>query len=96
MTDKGILFDEWLKEHLANETDEYNDEYEKELFKLNLAIQIKEIRTEQQLSQREFAKKVGVSQSTIANIEKGNSEPNIDTMLEIGRKNNKKLVISYE
>lgn len=91
-----MLFDDWLKEHLANETDEYNEEYEKELFKLNLAIQIKELRTEQQLSQREFAKKVGISQSTIANIELGHSEPNIDTMFEIGRKNNKNLTISYE
>lgn len=62
-------------------------EYEKVLFKLNFAIQIKEIHTAQQLSQREFAKKIGVSQSTIANIETGNSESNIDTMLDIGRRN---------
>lgn len=95
MDKKSIYFDDWLEEHLANESQEYREEFEKELFKMDLAVQIKELRTEQKLSQREFAKKVGVSQSTIANIELGNAEPNIDTMYEIGRKNNKKLTISY-
>lgn len=62
---------------------------------MNFAVQIKELRTEQRLSQSEFAKKTGISQSTIANIELGNAELNIDTMVEIGRKNDKKLTISY-
>lgn len=95
MDKKPIYFDDWLEEHLANESQEYREEFEKELFKMDLAVQIKDLRTEQKLSQREFAKKVGVSQSTIANIELGNAEPNIDTMYEIGRKNDKKLNISY-
>lgn len=96
MENKHVLFDDWLEEHLDNETDEYREDYEKEKFKLELAIQIKKIRTEQKLSQREFAEKVGIAQSTLANIELGNAEPNIDTMYKIGVKNNKKLVISYE
>ncbi|WP_161879720.1 helix-turn-helix domain-containing protein [Alkalibacterium sp. MB6] len=96
MEKKDVLFDEWLEEHLENETDDYRDEYEKEKFKLELAIQIKKIRDEQKLSQREFAEKVGIAQSTITNIELGNAEPNVDTMYKIGVKNNKKLVISYE
>lgn len=95
MENKPDYFDDWLEEHLATQSQEYRDELEKELFKMDLAVQIKELRTEQKLSQREFAKKVGVSQSTIANIELGNAEPNIDTMYEIGRKNDKKLNISY-
>lgn len=96
MEKNPILFDDWLEEHLDNETDEYRDAYEKEKFKLELAIQIKKIRTEQKLTQREFAQKVGIAQSTLANIELGNAEPNVDTMYKIGVKNNKKLVISYE
>lgn len=54
------------------------------------------MRTEHKLSQREFAEKVGIAQSNLANIELGNAEPNIDTMYKIGVKNDKKLVISYE
>lgn len=96
MGQKHILFDDWLEEHLENETDDYRDDYEKEKFKLELAIKIKKIRTEQNFSQREFAKKVGIAQSALANIELGNAEPNMDTMYKIGAKNNKKLVISYE
>ncbi len=95
MKEKTVFFNDWLEDHLANQSDEYKKDIEKELFKLDIAVQIKNIRTEQNLSQREFAKKVGVSQSTIANIELGNAEPNIDTMYEIGRKNDKKLNISY-
>lgn len=96
MEKNHVLFDNWLEEHLENETKDYREEYEKEKFKLELAIQIKKIRDEQKLSQREFAEKVGIAQSTIANIELGNAEPNVDTMYKIGVKNNKKLVISYE
>lgn len=55
--EKERSFDQWLDEHLANETEEYNEEFQKELFKLDLAVQIKKIRIEQNLSQREFAKK---------------------------------------
>ena len=62
----------------------------------NWPYKSKKIRTEQKLSQREFAEKVGIAQSTLANIELGNAEPNIDTMYKIGAKNDKKLVISYE
>lgn len=71
MENKQVLFDDWLEEYLENETDDYRDEYEREKFKLELAIQIKKIRTEQKLSQREFAEKVGIAQSTLANIEFG-------------------------
>lgn len=95
MTEKTVFFNDWLEDHLANQSDDYKKDIEKELFKLDIAVQIKNIRTEQNLSQREFAKKVGVSQSTIANIELGNAEPNIDTMYEIASKNDKQLKISY-
>lgn len=94
--DETRLFDEFLEEHLKHETDEYREQYEKEVFKLHLASMVKDIRKEQGMSQRAFAKKIGISQSTLANIEKGNSQPNLDTMFEIARKNEKKLVISYE
>lgn len=93
---KDRTFDEFLDEHLDNESEEYREDFEKEKFKLELAVMIREIRKNQKLSQREFSEKVGISQSTLANIEKGNSQPNLNTMFEIARKNDKKLVISYE
>lgn len=89
-------FDEFLSEHLDDESEQYREDFEKERFKLELAVMIREVRKSQELSQREFSKKVGISQSTLANIEKGNSQPNLNTMFEIARKNDKKLVISYE
>ena len=89
-------FDEFLNQHLDDESEQYREDFEKERFKLELAVMIREVRKSQELSQREFSKKVGISQSTLANIEKGNSQPNLNTMFEIARKNDKKLVISYE
>lgn len=94
--DKDRTFDEFLNEHLNNESEQYREDFEKERFKLDIAVMIKEVRESQKLSQREFSKKVGISQSTLANIEKGNSQPNLNTIFEIGRKSHKKLVISYE
>ena len=89
-------FDEFLNQHLDDESEQYREDFEKERFKLELAVMIREVRKSQELSQREFSEKVGISQSTLANIEKGNSQPNLNTMFEIARKNDKKLVISYE
>lgn len=90
-----VSFDEWLGDHLVDKNDEYKEAIAREKFKMDLAVQIKNVRTQQKLSQRAFAKKVGLSQSTIANIELGKAAPNIDTMLEIARKNDKELKITY-
>ena len=46
-------------------------------------MNIKERREELDLSQKELAEKVGISQSFLCDIEQGRSKPRIDTALKI-------------
>ena len=46
-------------------------------------LNIKERREELDLSQKELAEKVGISQSFLCDIEQGRSKPSIDTALKI-------------
>jgi transcriptional regulator with XRE-family HTH domain len=46
---------------------------------------LKEIRTKRLLTQDELADKAGVSQSTIANIERNNAEPQFRTIRKLAK-----------
>ena len=46
-------------------------------------MNVKERREELDLSQKELAEKVGISQSFLCDIEQGRSKPSIDTALKI-------------
>ena len=48
-------------------------------------LKIKELREKEPLTQAEFAKKIGVSQSTVAAWELGTREPNIETLIKLSR-----------
>ena len=48
-------------------------------------IRLFELRTEQNLSQRELAKKLNISQGTYNNWENGKTQPSIEDMLEISK-----------
>lgn len=56
MEKKPVSFDDWLEAHLENENNEYRDAYEKEKFKLELAIKIKK-RTEQKYLKENLRRK---------------------------------------
>ena len=46
---------------------------------------LKEVRTRRLLTQNELADKAGVSQSTIANIERNNAEPQFRTIRKLAK-----------
>ena len=46
---------------------------------------LKEVRTRRLLTQDELAEKAGVSQSTIANIERNNAEPQFRTIRKLAK-----------
>lgn len=58
---------------------------------MNLGENIKKYRKQKGLTQKELASKVGVTASTITKYEKGDLQPNLDTIKEIA----KALDISY-
>ena len=47
--------------------------------------QLREVRTRRLLTQNELADKAGVSQSTIANIERDNAEPQFRTIRKLAK-----------
>jgi transcriptional regulator with XRE-family HTH domain len=54
---------------------------------------IKKIRTNNKLSQKEFAEKIGIGQSSISELEKGNAKPSVETLESISK--NFKISIDY-
>ena len=48
-------------------------------------IRLFELRTEQNLSQREIAKKLNISQGTYNNWENGKTEPSIEDLIDISK-----------
>jgi transcriptional regulator with XRE-family HTH domain len=48
-----------------------------------MKLKIKELREEQQLTQRELAEKLGSAQRNISNWENGISEPDCDTIMKL-------------
>lgn len=70
--------------------------FNKEAFKLNVANAVRELREEQNLSQQQFADKVGVSKSTITRIENAQTVPTLDTLYAIAQTTGKRLIISFK
>ena len=57
---------------------------------------ILELRTKKRLSQEELAKKVGIDQSDLSKIEKGNANPSIKMLSRIASGLNSKASITIE
>lgn len=58
MGDKPVLFDAYLQEDLAQQSDEYKKEFYKEVYMLKIACKVMNFRKELGLTQREFAQKL--------------------------------------
>ncbi|WP_125763077.1 helix-turn-helix transcriptional regulator [Companilactobacillus hulinensis] len=69
---------------------------DEEKSKMDLAVEITELRRSMGLTQEEFAKKVNKPQSTIARIESGEENPTFKTIFEIGYAVGKQVNVSYE
>lgn len=57
--------------------------------------QISDIRREQGLSQKELAKKMGISQQLISRVEKGRENVSVSTLANMARALNKRIKISF-
>lgn len=62
---------------------------------LRIALAVKELRKEMGLSQRDFAKLVGKSSSTIARIESGEVKASSQTLTAIAVKTHKQLEVQF-
>ena len=83
-----------LKEELKNE--KFRKLYEMECAKVALAQKIAVLRDEKRLKQVELAKKLGVSQQFVSQIETGEAKNlTIETLLKIAKALGKGLTISF-
>lgn len=67
--------------------------YEKELTRIRLAAQIRDIRTVQRLTQKEIAQKAKMPQSVVSRIESGEHSISLETLDRIAKALKKQIVL---
>ena len=88
-----FLFDELLAEDLKD--DEFKQGFLKESLKINIINELTKIRKQKNLTQKDMAKIVGVSQGNISRFEKGKVEPTLEFIENMSSKLGYKLNISF-
>ena len=88
---KVSSFDELLKKELRSKP--FHDGYYKELARLEVVRQIRDLRRSERLTQKAFAEKVGMPQSVIARLETGKHNISLSTLLEIAASFGKKVAL---
>ncbi len=74
---------------------EFREVYELERVKVALAQKIAEIRDENNLTQSELAERMNVSQQFISQIESGESNLTLETLLKLSQSLNTGIMISF-
>ncbi len=72
----------------------FQKEYNEELVRLKVIYQIKKIRLEKKLTQKDLARKANMSQSVIARIESGTHGFSLGTLNRIAKVFNKEVKLS--
>jgi transcriptional regulator with XRE-family HTH domain len=52
---------------------------------MDIGVRFKQLRVTNNLKQVEFAQRVGISQSTLSEIEKGRSNPSVETVISTSK-----------
>jgi len=91
---KLLSFDEVLKKELKDP--EFKRGFELEKKKLEISLDIIELRKQKRISQAKLADKIGLKQSAIGRIETGEQNLTIETLQKIASALNKKLVVNFQ
>jgi len=75
-------------------SDKFKKTYTKELVRLRLARQIREMRTAGKLTQKDVAQKAEMPQSVVARIESGKHSASLDTLERIAHVFNKEVQLA--
>jgi ribosome-binding protein aMBF1 (putative translation factor) len=90
---KSTNFDLYLQKLLKDpELKKYYDEVGKQL---EIAYQILQLRKKQGISQSEFAKKIGTTQSNVARLEAGNQNFTTETLQKIAKAFKRELKVEF-
>lgn len=86
--------DQYIKKRSQKEP-KFADSFNQKSQKLQIAVEVRNLRDNLGMTQREFAKLVHKPQSTIARIETGKMSPSIKTLDEIAEATNRQLAIKF-
>ena len=92
MSKAGISFEEMKADMLKDE--EFRIEYEKLKPRYEAIEQIINARKEQNITQAELAKRVGIQKSNISRLESGNYNPSLDFLTKIAESLGKKISVT--
>lgn len=90
---KYITFDDHLKEQLKDP--EFRRIWEKSEPQRRIASQLIKARIEQDVSQKQLAKKIGTTQAVISRIENSSVNPSIGIIYKLATALGKKLEINF-
>ena len=92
-------FQDFLDKNLTQIDIQFGKEDANEIYEYDIYKEIRELvinsRDEQGITQKQLAKKSGLTQANISNIEKGVSRPTIDSLKKIADALGKRLVIDF-
>lgn len=92
-------FQDFLDKNLTQIDIQFDKKDSNEIYGYDIYKEISELvissRGEQRLTQKQLAKKSGLTQANISNIEKGVNRPTIDTLKKIADALGKRLVIDF-
>lgn len=89
---KFSSFDEVFKKSFKNK--QFKSVYNEEIARMNISKQIKEIRNQNNLTQKMLAIKANMPQSVIARIENGNHSISLGTLSRIANVFNKEVILA--
>ena len=96
---KGVIDMSKIDEYIAKKSKEstkFAKDFKEENQKLQVAVEVRNLRDKLRMSQREFAKLVGKPQSTIARIESGQMNVSINVLNEIAAATHQRLTVKFE
>lgn len=86
-------FEQYFKEQMMDK--ELKKEYDDMVPKYEIVRQIIAERTNQNMTQKEFAEKVGMKQSHVSRLESGNYNPTVEFLQKIAKGLGKELHIEF-
>lgn len=86
-------FEEHLQQKLKNK--KFKKLYEEEVKRLEIVLEIVELRKKYGYTQKELARKLDTTQSVVARMEAGNQNLTTDTLYEIAKVFHKELKIKF-
>ncbi len=95
MSKKILKFQDYLKDQLKDP--EFKKHYEAYELPIRLAVQIAQLRQKKRMTQTQLAKKMGVSQQMVAQLENPETEsaPNVRTLQKVAAALDSHLYIGF-